>query len=83
VVVDPMTIKSDWRDRFPKTKLDKGYVGDKLPLCADLPTSKLFGGPEGAVLPFSVFCHFCVFCHFLVFCHLCVCVCVCREGGVR
>jgi hypothetical protein len=34
---DPMKIKSAWRDRFPKTKLDSGYIGDKYPLCADMP----------------------------------------------
>jgi hypothetical protein len=36
-VADPMKIKSAWRDRFPKTKLNAGYIGDKYPLCADLP----------------------------------------------
>ena len=25
---DPMKLKVNWRDRFPKTKLDSGYLGD-------------------------------------------------------
>jgi len=35
--VDPMRIEADWRDRFPKSDLYGGYVGDGYPLCADLP----------------------------------------------
>ena len=31
-----MTITGAWRDRFPKTKLDAGYIGDKHMLCSDL-----------------------------------------------
>eukprot|EP00656_Telonema_subtile_P022373 TRINITY_DN2349_c0_g4_i2.p1 TRINITY_DN2349_c0_g4~~TRINITY_DN2349_c0_g4_i2.p1 ORF type:complete len:1161 (-),score=234.81 TRINITY_DN2349_c0_g4_i2:206-3688(-) len=31
--VDPMQIKSDWRDSLPKTNLDKGFLGDGYPLC--------------------------------------------------
>jgi len=34
---DPMQIKATWRDAFPKTKLDSGYLGDLYPLCSDLP----------------------------------------------
>jgi hypothetical protein len=35
--VDPTVLKPEWRDRFPKTKLDAGYVGDKnYPLCSEL-----------------------------------------------
>lgn len=38
--VDPMYIELRWRDMFPKlgldTFLDKTYIGDGLPLCADL-----------------------------------------------
>jgi cullin-associated NEDD8-dissociated protein 1 len=33
-----MVINADWHDRFPKTKMQGvGYIGDKFPLCADLP----------------------------------------------
>jgi len=35
--IDPMVIRPDYRDRFPKTDLSGGYVGDKYPLCVDLP----------------------------------------------
>ncbi len=36
-VVDPMQIKPIWRDFLPKAKLDAGYLGDKYPLCNELP----------------------------------------------
>jgi len=39
--IDPMEIRADWRDRFPKTDLYGGYIGDSYPLCEDLP-SKAF-----------------------------------------
>jgi len=35
--LDPMYIVQDWRDRFPKTSLTNGYIGDGFPLCVDLP----------------------------------------------
>eukprot|EP00756_Hemistasia_phaeocysticola_P029704 Hpha_TRINITY_DN16247_c0_g1::TRINITY_DN16247_c0_g1_i1::g.15423::m.15423 len=35
--VDPMRIIGSDRDRFPKTDLSNGYIGDGYPLCADLP----------------------------------------------
>ena len=35
--VDPMTIDREKRDVFPKTDLMGGYIGDGVPLCADLP----------------------------------------------
>ena len=34
--VDPMKIKPSWRDYFPKTALDNGYLGDGYPLCQEL-----------------------------------------------
>ena len=34
---DPMKIQSDWRDKFPKTDMTGGYIGDGYPLCVDLP----------------------------------------------
>jgi hypothetical protein len=37
--VDPMQLKVGWRDQLPKTKLQKGYLGDGFPLCSDLPNS--------------------------------------------
>ncbi len=36
-LVDPMQMKSSWHDRFPKAKLDSGYLGDTYPLCDDMP----------------------------------------------
>jgi len=39
IYIDPMTI--DFRllsgDLFPKSGLDKSYIGDKYPLCTNLP----------------------------------------------
>ncbi len=35
--LDPMDIVPAWRDQFPKTDLNGGYLGDRYPLCADLP----------------------------------------------
>jgi len=35
--LDPMRINPDWRDKFPKTNLIGGYIGDRAPLCVDLP----------------------------------------------
>ena len=34
---DPMRLDASKRDRFPKTNLAKGYIGDYYPLCTDLP----------------------------------------------
>ena len=39
---DPMQIKAEWRDFFPKRALDKGFIGDGYPLCADLPSKNEF-----------------------------------------
>lgn len=36
-LVDPMKINSKKHDVFPKTDLLGGYIGDRYPLCADLP----------------------------------------------
>ncbi len=38
---DPMKVQAGWRDKFPKTDMTGGYIGDKYPLCADLP-DKMF-----------------------------------------
>jgi hypothetical protein len=35
--IDPMWVKPDWRDMFPKRDLYDGFIGDGFPLCADLP----------------------------------------------
>ena len=35
--LDPITIKPTWRDTFPKTSLDGGFIGDRYPVCTDLP----------------------------------------------
>ena len=37
--VDPLFLRVDYRDRFPKTAVDGGYLGDRYPLCADLPAN--------------------------------------------
>jgi len=39
--LDPMKIEAVWRDRFPKTNLNGGYIGDGYALCADFP-DKMF-----------------------------------------
>lgn len=44
--VDPMRIVPEWRDRFPKTDLHDGYVGDGYPRCSDIPTGMFLN--EGA-----------------------------------
>ena len=36
-VIDPMRIDQATRDKFPKTNLLGGYIGDHVPLCEDLP----------------------------------------------
>ena len=36
--MDPMSISLKMHDFFPKRGLDKLYIGDKLPLCVDMPT---------------------------------------------
>jgi len=37
-VFDPMVLDPEYRDDLPKTKLkSSGYIGDKYPLCGDLP----------------------------------------------
>ena len=35
--LDPMVVEAVWHDKFPKSKLDAGYLADQLPLCAELP----------------------------------------------
>jgi hypothetical protein len=39
--IDPMRIQASWRDKFPKSDLDDGYIGDGFALCVDLP-SRMF-----------------------------------------
>jgi len=36
--IDPMKIEPQWRDRFPKSDLYGGFIGDKYPLCVDMPS---------------------------------------------
>ncbi len=38
--MDPMMIEAEWRDPFPKMDLQSGFVGDKKPLCVDLPAKQ-------------------------------------------
>ena len=35
--VDPMELVAERRDHFPKKSIRGGYIGDRLPLCSDLP----------------------------------------------
>ena len=35
--IDPMKIKPEFRDKYPKTKLGGGYLGDGYQLCSELP----------------------------------------------
>lgn len=35
--IDPMKIRIEWRDHYPKMGLDGKYIGDGYPLCHDLP----------------------------------------------
>eukprot|EP00040_Diaphanoeca_grandis_P028845 m.167802 g.167802 ORF g.167802 m.167802 type:complete len:2710 (-) comp31477_c0_seq1:197-8326(-) len=35
--IDPMRLRVNYRDPFPKTRLNGGYLGDAYPLCAELP----------------------------------------------
>ena len=35
--IDPMQIHGPWRDPFPKMDLHDGFIGDRVPLCVDLP----------------------------------------------
>ena len=35
--LDPMHIVEAWRDPCPKSNLHKGFIGDRYPLCQDLP----------------------------------------------
>ncbi|CAE7202317.1 unnamed protein product [Symbiodinium natans] len=36
-IIDPMQMKADWHDAYPKMDLDGNYLGDGYPLCEDLP----------------------------------------------
>jgi uncharacterized protein (DUF1501 family)/uncharacterized protein (DUF1800 family) len=36
--IDPMRIQAHWRDKFPKTDLNDGYIGDGVAMCVDLPS---------------------------------------------
>ena len=37
--LDPMMIREEWRDLFPKNDLHGGFIGDRVvPLCVDLPS---------------------------------------------
>eukprot|EP00930_Biecheleria_cincta_P023948 TRINITY_DN17215_c0_g1_i1.p1 TRINITY_DN17215_c0_g1~~TRINITY_DN17215_c0_g1_i1.p1 ORF type:complete len:1489 (-),score=232.87 TRINITY_DN17215_c0_g1_i1:2869-7335(-) len=36
-LIDPMRIRVEWHDRYPKPDLHGNFLGDGLPLCSDLP----------------------------------------------
>ena len=36
-IIDPMQMKPEWHDAYPKMDLDDNYLGDGYPLCEDLP----------------------------------------------
>mmetsp|Transcript_31842 Transcript_31842/g.73213 ORF Transcript_31842/g.73213 Transcript_31842/m.73213 type:complete len:3134 (+) Transcript_31842:2040-11441(+) len=48
--LDPMRIEAAWRDIFPKTSIDGGYIGDTYPLCGDFPRDHFL--KEGATYRF-------------------------------
>jgi hypothetical protein len=39
---DPMKIQAPWRDKFPKTDMTGGYIGDRYPLCVSLTKVSVF-----------------------------------------
>ena len=45
--IDPLRIEATYRDPFPKTDLQGGYIGDGMPLCVDLPNKSFL--KKGAV----------------------------------
>ena len=56
--VDPMQIVPEYRDAFPKSSLNGGFIGDTYILCEDLPDKpflktgakfRLLGGSSGAL----------------------------------
>eukprot|EP00933_Yihiella_yeosuensis_P021713 TRINITY_DN1715_c0_g1_i2.p1 TRINITY_DN1715_c0_g1~~TRINITY_DN1715_c0_g1_i2.p1 ORF type:complete len:1866 (-),score=308.01 TRINITY_DN1715_c0_g1_i2:397-5517(-) len=48
--IDPMRMKADWHDVYPKPNLDGGFLGDGYPLCSDLPAGAFL--EKGAVYEF-------------------------------
>jgi len=36
-LIDPMRMREQWHDIYPKTDLDGNYIGDGYPLCSDIP----------------------------------------------
>jgi hypothetical protein len=48
--IDPMRIIPEWRDRFPKSHTNGGYIGDDYPLCSDFPSKSFL--MEGATYRF-------------------------------
>lgn len=57
--IDPMVIVPQWRDSRPKTDLSGGFIGDRYPLCSDLPF-KMFlrKGAKYQLLGGSILPHF-------------------------
>ena len=47
---DPMMLKPAWRDHFPKTALNNGYIGDKYPVCQETPEAHFLQQGERYVL---------------------------------
>lgn len=66
--MDPMRIEVDSHDFYPKTSVDDNWIGDRYPLCVDLPrhhflkigaTFRFRGGsgrPQSQYLPGKTFC---------------------------
>ena len=57
-----MQMRAHWHDAYPKMDLDKNYLGDGLPPCAELPMGsflkqgaryEFISSPEGEVLSLS------------------------------
>eukprot|EP00931_Biecheleriopsis_adriatica_P067095 TRINITY_DN4129_c0_g1_i1.p1 TRINITY_DN4129_c0_g1~~TRINITY_DN4129_c0_g1_i1.p1 ORF type:complete len:1919 (+),score=336.86 TRINITY_DN4129_c0_g1_i1:71-5827(+) len=42
-LIDPMRMRADRHDAYPKSDLNGGYLGDGYPLCSDLPAKSFLG----------------------------------------
>ena len=54
-VIDPMRLRAEWRDVYPKPDLLGGYLGDGYPLCADQPAQDFLR--QGAKYHFAGHAH--------------------------
>lgn len=54
-MIDPMQMRAEWHDVYPKPKLDGGYLGDGYPLCSEQLNSNFL--QEGAKYRFLGYEH--------------------------